>query len=173
MDATFSIRASLKRSGGFTSQLDAERHRLSASASGLETISSRIIDVSAALLFCAGKLLITRRRAADHLGGLWEFPGGKVEAGESFEQALTRELREELGIGTAVHNELQEIVHSYPEKTVRLKFFRCSLLEGEPRALHCEDFAWVTRDELGEYAFPAADARLLAMLRTSDAVWSD
>ncbi len=130
------------------------------------------LEVSAALLFHRGKLLITQRPTGTHLAGLWEFPGGKRESGETFEQCLQRELREELGIETSVHELIEEIVHEYPERTVHLKFFRCELTSGEPRPIHCDALVWITRDELSNYQFPAADARLLEHLRGADELWS-
>jgi A/G-specific adenine glycosylase len=132
----------------------------------------KIIDVAAGLVFHAGKLLITQRRAADHLGGLWEFPGGKVEPGESFKSCLRRELHEELGISVSVGTELEEITHAYPEKTVRLKFFACRLEAGEAEPIHCAALAWVTRPELRAYSFPAADARLLQKLENLPSLWA-
>jgi mutator protein MutT len=131
-----------------------------------------VIDVSAGLVFSGGKLLITQRRPLDHLGGLWEFPGGKVEPGESFESCLVRELREELGIEIRVGAEIEDLTHSYPEKTVRLKFFACELLSGESRPIHCHALAWIFRDQLGEYEFPAADARLLKILGADSKLWN-
>ncbi len=122
------------------------------------------IDVSAGLVFRDGKLLITQRYAGAHLGGLWEFPGGKLECDETFESCLARELREELGIEVAVRELIETIEHDYPEKRVRLKFFRCEWLAHEPQALGCPAFAWITRDDLSRYEFPAADARLLKRL---------
>src|ERR1041385_7546125 len=85
----------------------------------------RAVDVAAALVFRDGKLLITRRHADAHLGGLWEFPGGKRESDETFEQCLVRELQEELGITVTVGELLEELTHEYPERTVLLKFFAC------------------------------------------------
>jgi mutator protein MutT len=134
-------------------------------------VAEKIIDVAAGLVFRAGRLLVTQRRLGDHLGGLWEFPGGKVEAGETFELCLARELREELGIEVGVGLELDEITHAYPEKTVRLKFFRCQLLAGEPHPHHCHALAWVTPAELPAYPFPAADAQLLGRLRADSSLW--
>lgn len=122
------------------------------------------IDVSAGLVFREGQLLITQRHPGAHLGGLWEFPGGKREADESFEACLVRELREELGIEVDVGELLETIEHDYPEKRVRLKFFRCAWRAHEPQPLGCPAFAWITRDLLAAYEFPAADARLLERL---------
>src|ERR1035438_10315377 len=103
-------------------------------------MKNRVIEVSAALLFHNGKLLITQRHAKSHLGGLWEFPGGKREPNETFEQCLVRELREELGIEVEVGGLFEDISHAYAEKTVRLKFFICKLISGEPRPLDCAAF---------------------------------
>ena len=123
------------------------------------------VHVAAALIFRNGKILITRRNPDTHLGGLWEFPGGKCEPGESFEQCLVRELREELGVEISVGRLFEEIIHAYPEKTVHLRFYSCCLPAGEPQPLDCAALKWVNKSELGEYAFPAADARLLDKLR--------
>src|ERR1051325_6401862 len=95
----------------------------------------QLIEVSAGLVFRSGQLLITQRHADAHLGGLWEFPGGKVEPGETFESCLVRELRGELGIEGAVVRLRETIEPDYPEKRVRLKFFRCEWLANEPQAL--------------------------------------
>ncbi|HKS37268.1 MAG TPA: (deoxy)nucleoside triphosphate pyrophosphohydrolase, partial [Verrucomicrobiae bacterium] len=120
-------------------------------ASGVE------IDVAAGLVFRKGKLLIAQRRQGVHLGGLWEFPGGKREVGESFQDCLRRELREEVGIDVKIGALLGTVTHAYPEKTVHLKFYRCELRRQEPRALGCDAIAWVGPDELGQFRFPAAD----------------
>jgi mutator protein MutT len=132
------------------------------------------IEVSAGLVFRNGQLLITQRLAGSHLAGLWEFPGGKREPGESFEDCLRRELQEELGVLVCVHDEIERITHSYPEKTVHLRFFRCTLADAdaEPRAIGCQAVAWVTRETLGNYAFPAADERLLERVRATEAWWA-
>jgi len=126
-----------------------------------------LIEVSAALIFRADQLLITQRHAAAHLGGLWEFPGGKREAGETFEQCLIREIREELGVEISVGELFEAIAHDYPEKSVHLKFFNCRLLAGEPQPLDCAAVKWVDQTELAQFEFPAADARLLEKLKAS------
>jgi len=123
------------------------------------------IDVAAALIFCEGKLLIAQRHANSHLGGLWEFPGGKREATETFEECLVREIREELGVEISAGELLEEVTHTYAEKTVHLKFFICRLMRGEPQPLGCAAFRWIGKPELAGYKFPAADAQLLKKLR--------
>ena len=125
----------------------------------------RTIEVSAALIFRGGKLLITRRHADAHLGGLWEFPGGKREPDETFEQCLVREIREELGVEISVGKLFESVTHAYPEKTVHLKFFVCRLERGEPQLLGCAAFKWVEKSELEDYEFPPADAMLLEKLQ--------
>ncbi|MBK8000567.1 MAG: (deoxy)nucleoside triphosphate pyrophosphohydrolase [Verrucomicrobia bacterium] len=133
--------------------------------------SGKIIEVSAGLVFRGNKLLITERPANGHLGGFWEFPGGKREPGESFEQALHRELMEELGIEVEIRRLIESITHRYPEKTVHLQFFQCLWLRHEPQPLGCPAFAWIQRGQLGHYQFPAADAQLLERLAKSDDLW--
>jgi mutator protein MutT len=130
-----------------------------------------VIEVSAGLVFRDGLLLIAQRRPQDHLGGLWEFPGGKREPGESAEDCLTRELMEELGIEVEIKELVETIAHDYPRKRVRLQFFRCLWRRHEPRAIGCHNFAWVGREQLADYTFPAADERLLQKLLTTPGLW--
>ena len=120
-----------------------------------------MIEVAAGLVFRSGKLLITQRYPDAHLGGLWEFPGGKRHADETFEACLQRELMEELGIEVIVGELVETIEHTYPEKEVLLKFFRCEWLRGEPQPLGCSDFRWIMPEELAKYEFPPADAHIL------------
>lgn len=122
------------------------------------------INVAAALIFHKGRLLITQRRADDHLPNLWEFPGGKVEPGETFEACLVREIREELGVEISVGQLVEDLTHSYPEKTVRLRFFDCRLISGEAQPIHVQALRWIARDALRDFEFPAADARLIDAL---------
>jgi mutator protein MutT len=134
-------------------------------------LAAEIIDVAAGLVFRQGALLITQRQPDSHLGGLWEFPGGKREPQETFEDCLKRELHEELGIGVSVDELLESLTHVYPEKTVYLRFYRCRWLTGEPQPLGCADFKWIRADEIKSYQFPAADARLLDQLRNEPRLW--
>lgn len=133
----------------------------------------KITEVAAGLIFRNGNLLITQRHAYAHLGGLWEFPGGKREADETFEQCLVRELREELGVEVSVGELFESVTHAYPEKPIYLNFFLCRLKAGEPQPLGCAALRWVSKSELRSYDFPAADARLLERLRHDLELWSE
>ena len=148
------------------SKVEGRESKAAAFSSKASTLNPKpITEVSAALIFRGGKLLITQRPAKAHLGGLWEFPGGKRESDETFEQCLVREIREELGVGIAVGELFESVTHAYPEKTVHLKFFICRLLGGEPQPLGCKAVKWAGKSDLADYEFPAADARLLEKLR--------
>ena len=129
------------------------------------------VRVAAGLVFDGGRLLITQRPAEKHLGGLWEFPGGKLDTGESYPDCLRRELREELGIEVAVGPMLAAIEHAYPEKTVRIHFYRCALTSGVPTAIECADLEWITADQLDQFVFPPADAALLGELKSLPELW--
>jgi 8-oxo-dGTP diphosphatase len=121
-------------------------------------------EVVAAVIEREGRILLARRRSGSHLAGLWEFPGGKRQAGETPEAALVREIREELDAAVTVGELLEDVQWAYPEKTVTLRFFRCAL-EGEPRAAEGQELAWVAPADLGRYDFPPADRALVARLR--------
>jgi 8-oxo-dGTP diphosphatase len=129
------------------------------------------IEVAAGLVFRAGKLLITQRPQSSHLGGLWEFPGGKREANETFEDCLRRELAEELGIEIDIRELVETVTHHYPEKSVTLNFYRCAWKMHEPRPLGCPAFHWVTPEELSDYKFPEADVKLVALLGRRPDLW--
>jgi mutator protein MutT len=133
-------------------------------------LSSRsIVEVAIALVHHDGRLLIGRRPEGVHLAGLWEFPGGKVEPGETPAQCLVRELREEMGIEVEVATPYDLLEFVYPERHVRLHPFACRLLAGEPEARACAELRWVTPAELAEYEFPPANATLLEQIRKSSA----
>lgn len=105
----------------------------------------------------ARRVLVSRRADDAHQGGLWEFPGGKVEAGESLATALARELREELGIDLGRTSALLEVRHDYGDKRVRLDVHVVWDFTGEPRPREGQPLAWVTPGELARYDFPAAN----------------
>lgn len=123
-----------------------------------------VIQVAAGLIIREGRYLIARRKRGSHLGGLWEFPGGKCEEGESLTDCLRRELLEELGVDVAAPVPFRVIRHEYPGKTVELHFFRCVICGGEARALDCEEIRWVMPHELSGYEFPPADRPLIVAL---------
>jgi len=143
------------------------------STRNLQRETQNVIEVAAGLIFRDGKLLIAQRYADSHLGGLWEFPGGKREPGETFPECLKRELREELGCDVEVLERVEAITHHYPDKSVHLEFFRCRWLADEPVAIGCAAVRWVTRQQLADYEFPAADERLLGRLGRPEFIcWS-
>jgi 8-oxo-dGTP diphosphatase len=127
-----------------------------------------LIEVAAAVIQDeAGRYLITRRPHGTHLAGLWEFPGGKRERGESLDACLRRELAEELSAIFSVGEELETIHWAYPEKTVVLHFFRCRLEAGRVEPREAQEVAWVPPERLGDYAFPPADEPLVTRLRNA------
>ena len=121
--------------------------------------------VACALVDVDKRVLIAQRPEGKALAGLWEFPGGKVEPDESLTAALEREIREELGVTILVGDEFFSVVHDYTPKSVRLHFFNCSIIDGEPHPLEVADMRWVRPEELGQFEFPPADADLIAILR--------
>jgi len=123
-----------------------------------------VVDVVAAVIRRDGKILITQRLDNVDLAGLWEFPGGKVEAGESFDAALQREISEELGVKIRIGNEFFTVDHDYPTKSVRLHFFHCTIVEGVPAPLAVADLRWIRPNELLQFDFPPADSALIANL---------
>ncbi len=117
-----------------------------------------VIRVVAAVVEEDGLYLITQRREEAVLGGLWEFPGGKVEPGESDGQALARELRERLGVDAVIGGQLSERHTVYPEYEVTLALYSASIVEGQiPRRGRVQDFRWIRSSDFDQYQFPAAD----------------
>jgi 8-oxo-dGTP diphosphatase len=121
--------------------------------------------VAAAVIVHEGRVLLTRRQADAHLGGYWEFPGGKMEPGEAPETCVVRECREECGIEVAVGDILEVTHHAYPEKTVLLLFYACTWVSGEVRHLGVADHAWVAAEDLDRYPLPPADERVVHKVR--------
>jgi len=122
-------------------------------------------DVVAALILDQDRFLICQRPAHKARGLLWEFVGGKVEPGETPEEALAREVREELDVALDVGERCMEVVHTYPDLTVRLMLYRAVIREGEPRLLEHRDLRWIRVDEIDAYEFCPADEEILGMLR--------
>ena len=110
------------------------------------------------------RLLIAQRKLDDMMGGLWELPGGKVEAGENLKDALHRELQEELGIKVDIVEPFMAIKHAYKHFRVTLHVFHCRHTKGEPQSIDVADWTWAHPSELEDYAFPTADRKILAAL---------
>jgi A/G-specific adenine glycosylase len=108
-----------------------------------------------------GKILIAQRPLDKMLGGLWEFPGGKREDGESLEDCLRREIREELAIDIEVGGQITTIKHAYTHFRITLYVFACRHLTGEPQAVDVADWAWVTHNGLERYAFSSTDQQII------------
>jgi mutator protein MutT len=125
--------------------------------------STTTIVVVAAVVEANDSFLVTRRPDGVHLAGMWEFPGGKIGPAESHADALTREMREELDAEVDVHDLVFETVHAYPERTVALYFYRCTL-RGQPRPLLGQQMRWVRRADLPSLGFPPADEELIRLL---------
>lgn len=124
-----------------------------------------IIKVCAALIFAGDKILLTSRPEHQDHAGYWEFPGGKIEAGETPAQCLARELKEELNIDVRVFDTVYMLDHEYPDKHVSLRFMRCIIKnKQEPRPLEQQEYAWVKRDKLNDYSLLAADKALAEFL---------
>lgn len=118
-------------------------------------------EVVAALIWDNNKFLICQRPATKSCALLWEFVGGKVEAGETKEQALMRECMEELGIVLKVNDAFIDVVHEYPDITVHLTLFNASIEKGVPQKLEHNDIKWITPSEIPDYSFCPADKDIL------------
>jgi 8-oxo-dGTP diphosphatase len=125
-----------------------------------------LVEVVAALIQDEkGRYLITQRHEGSHLAGLWEFPGGKRESGESLQEALQRELTEELSARFAVGERVETVRWEYPERTIVIHFYRCRLESGTIEPQEDQAMAWVAPERLSDFDFPPADRDLIARLR--------
>ena len=126
---------------------------------------SKTVHVAVAVVVDSdGQVLITQRHKDSHQGGLWEFPGGKVEPGESLAQALSREILEELDIRVVAHSPLIEIAHDYGDKQVLLDVHRVTEFSGIPRPMESQPMRWVPTSSLKDYEFPAANVAIIDAL---------
>ena len=122
-------------------------------------------EVVAALIWDGNRFLACQRPAHKERGLLWEFVGGKVEAGETKEEALIRECKEELDVTIAVGDIFMEVTHEYPDLTVHLTLFHASITAGEPKKLEHHDIRWITVGEIDQFAFCPADTDILKRLK--------
>ncbi|MBO5715965.1 MAG: (deoxy)nucleoside triphosphate pyrophosphohydrolase [Clostridia bacterium] len=120
-----------------------------------------VTEVVAALVWRDDKFMICQRPAHKARGLLWEFVGGKVEPGETKEQALIRECREELAVTISVGDVFMDVTHEYPDLTVHLTLFNATIFEGEPQKLEHNDIKWITPSEIPDYEFCPADVEIL------------
>ena len=133
--------------------------------SDTETPATLPVLVVAAVCIDGGRVLLTQRPDGTHLAGKWEFPGGKMEPGESPEEALAREMREECGVVVEVGEALDVTYWRYPRKSVLLLFYRARIVEGEVQHLGVAGHVWVEGDALDGYDLPPADARVVARIK--------
>ena len=123
------------------------------------------IEVTAAIIIDEeGKCLIAKRKQGSHLEGLWEFPGGKIEEGESKEDCLQREILEELGLTIKVKAPFMSVEHSYGEKNIRLHSFLCDSVSGDAALNDHDEIAWITASEFEEYEFAPADIPIVTKI---------
>ena len=127
-------------------------------------------EVVAALIWDGNRFLACQRPAHKARGLLWEFVGGKVEAGESREEALVRECREELDILVAVEDIFMEVTHAYPDLTVHLALFNARIADGIPKLLEHNDLRWITAEEIDNYDFCPADTEILEEIKRTTCI---
>mgnify|MGYP000970298299 CR=1 FL=1 len=120
--------------------------------------------VTAAAMVRDGKVLIAQREAGSHMELRWEFPGGKLEPGETPEECIVREIKEELDIEIEVIDIYKVVKFEYKEKDILLLCYLCNIVKGEGKPLECEDFKWVTRDELLSFNYVPADLPIVEKL---------
>ncbi|MBO5383229.1 MAG: (deoxy)nucleoside triphosphate pyrophosphohydrolase [Ruminococcus sp.] len=123
-------------------------------------------EVVAALIWDKDKFMICQRPAHKARGLLWEFVGGKVEPGETKEQALIRECKEELGITLSVEKTFMDVIHEYPDLTVHLTVFEAIIADGVPQKLEHNDIKWIAPSEISNYEFCPADEEILERIKT-------
>ena len=109
--------------------------------------------------------MIDRRKQEGLLGGLWEFPGGKIEPDETVEDCVRREIKEELGIDIEVNDRLITVNHAYSHFKVTLNVFNCTHISGEPQTIECDEVKWVTLDEIDSYPFPKANSQIIEAIK--------
>ncbi len=113
-----------------------------------------------------GKILIDRRKKGGEMGGLWEFPGGKVEPGETIAECILREIKEELDIAISVGDRLTTITHDYKTFRVTLYVHDCEYISGQPKPIECEEIRWVEPLQMNQYQFPQANAQIINLLQS-------
>ena len=123
-----------------------------------------MIEVVAGVIYKDDRFLIAQRNFKKTQGGLWEFPGGKVEKNESYEEALIREIKEEFNAEIKVEKYIGENIHHYPEKDIKLIFLKAILLSDEIKLLEHEDYKWITKEDKEKYEFAGADKKVFELI---------
>ena len=126
--------------------------------SGLE----KMLEVTAAIICKDNKILICQRPADKSCGFLWEFPGGKIEHGETGEQCIVRECQEELGVTLQVRKKVTDVIYEYPDRTVHLHFYLCDIIAGTLEKKEHAAFRWISQQEIFQFEFCPADAKMLS-----------
>ena len=121
-------------------------------------------EVVAALIYRGSRFMITRRPEGKARAGMWEFAGGKAEEGETLEEALIRECREEIGVTVSVGEAYMTVEYDYPDIPVRLTLFRAEIVSGEPTSMEGNAIAWITPEEIPDYTFCPADEPIIKRL---------
>jgi 8-oxo-dGTP diphosphatase len=123
-----------------------------------------MLVVCAAIIHKDNKVLIAQRKEGDTHALLWEFPGGKVEEGESPEESIVREINEELDINISADNVFDVVHHKYEKRNIILIVYNCTYLSGDPKAIECNDFKWIDIKEMNKFKFVAADNNIVNKL---------
>jgi 8-oxo-dGTP diphosphatase len=123
-----------------------------------------MIEVTAGVIENRGKILIARRSPGKHLAGYWEFPGGKVETGETYEECLARELKEELDLNVTVHEHIADSEFTYGDKQIRLKAYFAKTNQAEVTSTDHDEIKWITAYEFDDYTFAPADIPIIKAL---------
>lgn len=127
-------------------------------------MSKKVIEACAAVIRKDGKFLITKRLETSPMGHCWEFPGGKIEPGETVEECAIREVKEEVGIEIKIERRLQDLHYDYPHGLIHLYFVLCSHTSGEPRTIECAEVRWIESHEFAQFEFPPADVGVIETL---------
>ena len=121
----------------------------------------QVIEAVAAVIKRDGKFLITKRLETSPMGHCWEFPGGKIEKGESIEACAIRECREEIDVAVEPIRRLQDLWYDYPHGRIFLHFVLCRIVTGEPQPIACREVRWIEPDQFSDFEFPAADVGVI------------
>ena len=127
-------------------------------------LGEKMIEVVAGVIYKEDKFLIAQRNLKKFQGGLWEFPGGKVEKNETHEEALKREIKEEFDADIKVDKYIGENIHHYPEKDIKLVFYKATLLSEKIDLIEHEDYRWITKEDKDNFEFAGADVKVFELL---------